>query len=477
MAASIQGVLGNGSSGLLLAPSSSSAQVANSTGTSNAIVPYRAPVSKGFNNDGGYNGGNNGGFRNFQNDRGQRYSKPWGGGFRDRDDRFDKIYGLLAEQAEEREQCKQELAKLELLEAEKKKLQVEEEKCARDRKERELQEARLGKIVKSSMKAVCESVLGKKVEIPDDDESEVSKIRRELEDLKSRCANGKKDSAIDALRKEKEALQMAQNQSSEEATLRREIEELKLRNEKRKLGEESDEIVVLRMQMQELEKVRVVLDDRSGELSALKSENLHLKKDVLDLKGVVDEIKGSGKRSVEEVATKSPPIEPTKGKQRMVPIGADVYTPKDLEALHKLYKEALEGKEAADKKSQALKERMARMGAQMLSKQRTSIRRTLVRKTTPRNLKPVLNAVRVDDSDADDDPEEPRKTKAIEEVQGDSVQEQLGWYQEQCKKELRPAKKADMQNSVKRKALHTSSSINLRLTWLKSEPEECLSNG
>ncbi|GBG84727.1 hypothetical protein CBR_g39103 [Chara braunii] len=296
--------------------------------------------------------------------RSLRYSKLWGGGSKDRDDRFDKIYGLLAEQAEDREQRKQEFAKLELLKIEKKKLQAEEEKCAREKKERELQEARLGKIVKSSMKVVCESVVGKKVDIPDDDESEVCKLRRELDVLKAQCTGGSRESTLDALRKEKEALQTVQNRCSEEANLRHEIEELKLRNEKRKLGEESDEIVALRLQMQELEKVRLVLDQRSAELNTLKSENAHLKKDVLDLKGVVDDIKDSGKRSMDDVTAKSPSSEPAKSKQRMVPIGDAVYTLKDLEALHKFYKDP----EAPDKEVQVLKERMAKMGAQLLSK-------------------------------------------------------------------------------------------------------------
>ncbi|GBG85751.1 hypothetical protein CBR_g40480 [Chara braunii] len=154
------------------------------------------------------------------------------------------------------------------------------------------------------MKVVCESVLGKKGEIPDDDESEVSKLRQEIDDLKTKCAGDKKDSTLDVLCKEKETLQMAQNRCSEEDALRREIEELKLRNEKRKPGEKSDEVAALQLQLQELEKICVALDKRSSELSTLQSENSHLEKDVLDLKGVVEDIKGSGKRLTGEVTTR-----------------------------------------------------------------------------------------------------------------------------------------------------------------------------
>ncbi|GBG81500.1 hypothetical protein CBR_g32489 [Chara braunii] len=330
MIANIQGAVDDDSqyhnNSLLPAPGAASASShgASSSSTLNTLVPYQAPMNRrtGYSG-GGHNGDNNGGYRGYQEFNGQRNQRSWGGGFHnyDRDARFDKIYGLLEEQAEEREQQKQELAKLELLEVEKKRLQAEEEKNARDRKEKELQESRLGKIVKTSMNVVCESVLGKMVDIPDDDEPDVCKLRRELEELK----------------------------------------------------------------VQELEKVCAVLEDRGAERSSLKAENLNLKKDI-------------------------------------------------------------QGKEASDKEAQMLTEHMVRMGAQLLTKPQGTIRRSSVRKTTPRNLRPVLNAMRINDepSDGDGDPRELAKTKAVDDDEHNLEQEQLHRFQEECRKDHRQAKKADM---------------------------------
>ncbi|GBG83271.1 hypothetical protein CBR_g36886 [Chara braunii] len=425
MAANIQGAMNGGTrnevSGLLPAPassSSSSSQMAAASGTSNAIVSYQPPQGRSVNNAGsnygGYsNYGGGGGYRGNQGYGGQRFPKPWGGGYRERDndDRFDKIYGLLSEQAEERECKEQEAAKLELLEAEKKKLQAEEERNTQARKEKELHEVRLGKIVRSSMKSVCESVLGKKVDIPDEDESEISKVKRELDELKAkyvgekaRCAGEKAESSLDALRREKEALQKAQSLSSEEEILKKEIEILRAQNKKNKSvdanseSSQNDEIAALRLQIQELEGVWAALQNRSNELCSLKAENSTLKKDFQDLRGEIDELKNANnKRSSEVVTEKSPPAEPDKGKQRLVPFGDAVYTPKDLDALHKAYKKARAREEIANKEVQALKEQMARMGAQLLTKQRPSARRPSVRKTTPHNLRPALSAIQIED--------------------------------------------------------------------------------
>ncbi|GBG65577.1 hypothetical protein CBR_g51459 [Chara braunii] len=380
MVANLQGAMNGGArgdgGGLLPAPAGSSSQAIGSSSVSTAIVPYQVPHSRGANDVGGNfgdygNRGNNNGYRGYQGYGGQRYSKPWNGGYRDRDrdERFDKIYSLLSEQAEERERKKQEAGKLELFEAEKKRLQAEEEKNAQTRKEKELHEARLGKIVRGSMKSVCESVLGKKVDIPDEDETEISRVRRELEELKARCACEKAESSLDALRREKEALQKGQSMSSEEVNLRREVEMLRARNDKSRLadvnsdGSRCDEIAALRLQILELEGVRTALQDRSSELSHLRSENSALKKDFLDLKGEIAELKSANNKRTSDVVTeKSPSVGPDAGKQKMVPIGEAVYTPKDLDALRKAFKKAQAGEEMANKEVQALKERMARLG-------------------------------------------------------------------------------------------------------------------
>ncbi|GBG68437.1 hypothetical protein CBR_g2981 [Chara braunii] len=386
-------------------------------------------------------------------------SEALGGGYRkrDNDDRFDKIYDLLSEQAEERERKKQEAAKLELFEAEKKKLQAEEERNVQARKKKELHEARLGKIVRSRMKSVCESVLGKKIDIPDEDESEITKVKRELDELKAkyvgekaRCAGEKAESSLDALRREKEALQKEQSLRSEEEILKKEIEILRARNEKNKSidaiseSSQSDEIAALRLQIQELEGVQAALQNRSNELCSLKAENLTLKKDFQDLRMEIDELKNANnKRSSEVVTDKSPPAEPDKGKQSLVSIGDAVYTPKDLDALHKAYKKAQAGEEIANKEVQALKERMARMGAQLLTKQCPSAIRSYVRKTTPRNLRPALSAIQIEDDESKKEGG-PWRTKAVEKLSEKPEEVQLKKLQEEERRTLRPFKKADM---------------------------------
>ncbi|GBG91634.1 hypothetical protein CBR_g52668 [Chara braunii] len=454
MEASIQGAMTNGGQngnhGLLPAPSSSS-QAAGTSAVSNAIVPYQAPQNRGGGGGGYYGGYGNNNYRSNQGSGGHWYAKPWGGGYRDanNDERFDRIYELLAEQAEEREKRKQEEIKLELLEAEKNKLQEEDERNAQTKKEKEQHEARLGKIVRNSMKAICESVLGKKVDLPDEEESQVGKLRRELEELKARCAGEKAESSLDVLHREKEALQKAQVLSSEEEALRKEIEGLKARIVKGKFvdissgSSQSDEIAALRLQIQELEEVRLALQSRSSELSSLKAENSSLKKDFLDLKSEMADLKNaSNKRTSEVVIEKSPPVEPEKGKQRMVPIGDAVYTPRDLEALQKAYKKALAGEEPANKETIFLKERMAWLGAQVLTKQRSSVRRPSWRKTTPRNLRPALSAVQIEDDESNK--EDHQKTKAMGDLAENAEDEQLQKLQEKERRVLRPLKKGDM---------------------------------
>ncbi|GBG86609.1 hypothetical protein CBR_g41673 [Chara braunii] len=193
---------------------------------------------------------------------------------------------------------------------------------------------------------------GSMVDIPDDDESEISRVRRELEELKARCAGEKAESSLEALRREKDALQRAQSKSSEEENLRKEIEMLKARNEKGRFADavseisRSDEIAALRLQIHELEGVRAALEARGNELGNLKSENAALKKDFQALKGEISEIKNANNKRASDIVTeKSPPAEPDMGKQRMAPIDEAVYTPKDLKALHKAFKKAQAGEE------------------------------------------------------------------------------------------------------------------------------------
>ncbi|GBG91186.1 hypothetical protein CBR_g52068 [Chara braunii] len=369
--------------GLLPAPTTStSSQLAGNSGVSNALVPYQAPSSRSANDgansyDGYANYGSNSGYQGNQGYGGQRFSKPWGGGYkdRDRDDRFDKIYGLRSERAEEWERKKQEAAKLELLEAEKRRLQAEEEKNVQARKEKELHEARLGKII------------------------------------------------------------------------------------------------------HELEGVRAALRDRNNELSNLKSENSTLKKDFLDLKDEIVELKNANNKQASETVTeKSPPAEPNTGKQRMVPIGDVVCTPKDLDALHKAYKKAEAGEEIANKELQALKERMTHMGAQLLTKQRQSVRRSSGRKTTPRNLRPALSAVQIEPDDSGNE-EDPMKTKNVEEGLEKPEEVQLKKLQEEERRSLSTTRKADMLSLARKKGSPTTNWIKPRPMWERSVPREDLHNG
>ncbi|GBG69898.1 hypothetical protein CBR_g4726 [Chara braunii] len=352
------------------------------------------------------------------------------------------ISGLLHEQAEEREQRKREAAKLSALEEEKKRLQAEEEKRVEARKERELLEAKLGQIVRSSMKVVCESALGRKVDLPGDEESEVSKLRKELDELKTRCTGGTSSSSnLESLRQEKEALQRAQGQGSEEQRLRREIEDLRVKASGVQ-QEKSDDLVALRMQVAELSGFRKSLDEKNAELISLKAENAHIRNEFKDLRDEVVCLRNEGKRGSVVITEKSPPEEPSRGRTKT---SEAMYTPKDLEDLHKAYKEALVQKELALREAEALKERMARMGA---SKYRQSVRKSVFRKTTPRRLKTVLNAVEIEfdgKKEVQDDGMAKEKGRTVGDVAHDLEEEMIKRFRERRMKDVRAGKKADLE--------------------------------
>ncbi|GBG85930.1 hypothetical protein CBR_g40743 [Chara braunii] len=441
-------------SGLLPAP----AQGANTASTSIAIVPYQAPQNQGYGGDnerygnGSYNGGNRsyntgsgGGYNN-----GSRYPRNWSNNNRDRehDERFEQIYGLLSEQAEEREQRKREAAGLVSLEEEKKRLQAEEEKRVEERKEREQQEARLGLIVRTNVKTVSESALGRKVELPGEEESKISKMRKELEALKSNCASTSNESNLEVLRKEKEALLRAQGLSSEEDRLRREIDELKAQSTQRTMGsqQEKDEVLALKIQIEELGAIKKALEDKSSEVTSLKKENLHLRHDFNDLKEEFMLLRNAGKRGAEAVTEKSPPEAPSRGKHRVDANVSAMYTPKDMDGLYKAYKEALAGKEMALREAGCLKERMAKAEA---SKIRLSIRKFVAaRKTTPRNLKTTLESVEIDSDDEKEDEENRGKNGkgcTVPDTAHELEVTKLQGFRDKRLKELRSGKKNDFE--------------------------------
>ncbi|GBG64204.1 hypothetical protein CBR_g40904 [Chara braunii] len=293
MAARIRsGNPGNGgTSGILSAP----AQGGSATSMSNAIVPYQAPQSNGGNDrnyNGGFNSGYNRGNRNFNNgynggyNNGNRYRRGWSGREHEHDDRVDKIYGLLSEQAEEREERKREAARLVSLEEEKKRLQAEEEKRVEAKREREQQEIRLGQIVRTNVQAVCEFALGRKVDLPGEGESEINKLRKEIDELKSKCAENSKQANLEVLRKEKEALQKVQDQGSEEEKLQREIDELRARcgQQQGQCSLDKDRMVALQLQVDELNGLRKALVDKCSELASLKKENTQIRGEFKELK-------------------------------------------------------------------------------------------------------------------------------------------------------------------------------------------------
>ncbi|GBG90308.1 hypothetical protein CBR_g50557 [Chara braunii] len=436
MAARIQGSLGGGGrsdgGGLLPAPSSS-----------NAIVPYVAPQNKGYGNS-NYNGG--------QDNGGQRYSRPWNGGYRDRerdrDEKIDRLYAMMSEQIEEQEKRKREAAKLELLQEEKKRLQAEEDKRIQAAKDWEQQEARLGHIVRSSVKAVCESALGWKVDIPEDEDEEVVKLRKELEALRAQTVGGVNESRVDFLRREKEALLKKKDLESEEERLRQEIAELKSRQEKGKeshdVGKE-DGLLAMQLQIQELSTIRSALEEKNAKLSSLKTKNNHLRKEFPELREEVVLIRG--KRDVAVVTESSPPEEPAKGKQKADPKFTTMYTPKDLEALQKAYKQALAAKEMALREAEMAKERMARMGA---SRIRLTSRKASARKTTPTNLRTSFQAVEVGSDEEEEEHEGglvagKAKTRPIVDVAHDLEETRMIKFRDVRMKEIRQAKKADME--------------------------------
>ncbi|GBG90964.1 hypothetical protein CBR_g51568 [Chara braunii] len=276
---------------------------------------------------------------------------------------------------------------------------AEEEKKVQAIKEREQEEARLGRIVRTSVKALCESALGRKVNIPEDEDGEVAKRRRELEDLRATSSVETSASRLEALRKEKGTLLRMTNQEGKEERLLKEIAELRGRKEPGASTEgKQDEIMALQLQVKELSDFRTALEQKNAEVSALKSENSHLKKDFSNLREDFillrrclgwerDRSEGSGN------------VQGAHGENGCLHI-------------------------------------------------RLSARRTSVRKTTPRNLRTSFQEVEVvsDDEGKDFDKDKDKgKTRDIVDVAHDLEVAKMAGFREIRLKELRQAKNADME--------------------------------
>ncbi|GBG79256.1 hypothetical protein CBR_g29307 [Chara braunii] len=196
---------------------------------------------------------------------------------------------------------------------------------------------------------------------------------------------------------------------------------------------------------------RATLEEKNAEVSMLKSENQHLKRDVAGLRE--DFLALQGKRGLGVITENSPPEEPAKGKARADPSTTAMYTPKDLSALHKAYKEALAGKEVALKEAQMLKDRMARMGA---SRIRLSARRQSSKKTTPRNLRTCFEEVEeIPDDDVADKTqgEERRLEREGTTAARDLEVAKLAAFRDIRLKELRQAKKSDMEEACAKEGI------------------------
>ncbi|GBG91535.1 hypothetical protein CBR_g52569 [Chara braunii] len=351
--------------------------------------------------------------------------------------------------AEEREQRKRETAQLASLEEEKKRNLAEEAKRAEEKKARESQEARLGHIVRSSMKVVCESALGRKVDLPGDEESEVSKLRKELDELKSKCGGNvasSSSSSLEVLRKEKEALLKVHDQSSEEQRLRKEIEDLKAKINGHQPDKSQDEVLTLKLQVAELERFRKALEEKSSEVATLKAKNLHLHGEFKELREEISTMREGCNRAATGVVETSPVEAPSRGKVRIDDQPQAMYTPKDLEALQKAYKNALVAKEMALREAEACKEKMARMGA---TKYRLSTRKTASRRTTPRNLKTTMNFVDVasDEEKEEGEPKEADNERPLADVAHELEVAMMAKFRDKRLKELRTGKKADLEKN------------------------------
>ncbi|GBG84809.1 hypothetical protein CBR_g39185 [Chara braunii] len=299
----------------------------------------------------------------------------------------------------------------------------------------------MGEEVKNStMRLVCESVLGRKVDLPthtDPKEQEITKLRRELEELKTKNTGDNMQEDVDRLRKEKKVLMRRQEQKK----LKQEIAELKAKGKKIEEGKPWEAgLDSLRKEVEKLHSLQSLLEKKNEELVELKHASTHPEKRFDDLLQDVRSIKSAGKRPMETVTEKSPPTEPPKDKVRVDPTTTTMYTPKDMETLRKAYKDALEGKHMAQSEAEFFKQRLMKK----LTPVPRSKRPTLTRRTTPRNLRMSLSrslseaeGQNLDSGEKDETGEGDEQTTASKDVAMLDRLVHKRW------KELRIAKKVD----------------------------------
>ncbi|GBG82256.1 hypothetical protein CBR_g34539 [Chara braunii] len=417
------------SDGLLPAPDAS---------TSTAIVPYQGGANQ---QSGGQVSGNYSYGRGSYYLQGyQRYSKSWNGQYRDRDnEKFEKLYGLLHEQVEERDAKKKEAMLTQ-------KAEKDKAKSSAEQKEKEKHELAMAHLVRENIKIICEKALGKKVDLPEDGESEVAQLRRELEALKARSLEPAKESELERLKKEREILLTQQ----EEERLRKEVDDLRkggkqIASSGSSNKKEQQEIADLKKQIGDLKVIQFALEEKNNEVAILREENSHLRKEFRDLKDEVCAARLS-KRPSDAVTERSPPEEPATGKAKVTNSSTAMYTPKDMETLRKAYKDALVSKQWAQEEVRMLKERYATKSAARIRRMPT------VRKTTPRNLKKSLKKVATEEiaTDKEDSEQEEEEGEALTR-KGPSTEQtnkQASYRYRKVlaakNKELKPLKKADV---------------------------------
>ncbi|GBG91245.1 hypothetical protein CBR_g52131 [Chara braunii] len=347
--------------------------------TSNAIVPYRgnqaASTSSNRYGGGSYNNGGNG--YGYNSGGYNRY-----GGYNNKNNRYarnnfvdrgrdDKIDQLYDLFQDQVEEKKDRQRK----EEERKRKEAEKEKMLLEKKDKDSFISRTGDRI----------------------------LHRELEDLKTKSIGDSKQEDVERLRKEKEVLLKLQEQKQLEQDI------VALRAKGRKLSDDKskeEDLDSLKKQVESTQGLQSLLEKKNEEMAKLKYANSHLEKQFVDLQQDV--------RSIKHAA---------------------MYTPKDMESLHKAYKDALEAKQIAIQEAEFFKERLMKK----LTPVPRSKRSALARKTTPRNLRKSLGEVDVHNLDSAEDDETGEGDEQTKEA------ELLDRLVLKKRKELRYAKKAELE--------------------------------
>ncbi|GBG89479.1 hypothetical protein CBR_g49270 [Chara braunii] len=280
-------------------------------------------------------------------------------------------------------------------EEEQKRKEAEEENIRLEKVDKDSLINRMGEEVRSNTKLVCETVLGRKFDLPavlDPKTQEIARLQQEVEDLNTQATGAKKLDDVERLRKEKEELLGLQEQKA----LEQETEDLK---GKRKLTEEGaskkTELGILK-EVDNLRGHHAALEKKNEALARLKHANKHLEKEFVSLVGGLPNIgeESCGCRDREE------PTWETSGYE-----------------------------------AEFFKERLLKK----LTPSARTKRPTLAKCTTPRNLRKSLNQVVTDIDSAEEDDEGEDGDQLTKEA------EQRSKLVDKRRKELHLAKKSELE--------------------------------